>query len=749
MLASALLAVAASQVAAPDVPVDGRPVLVVDPDGEPVAGARLEHWVMPSLAPYEPNDISDGFELLSTLATGDPAGRLDRTPLGVSDGEGNATVDCGRDGWLVADSGTQWGYVRLVDAIGEPTRLVVLPDDDFVIRVVDPEGRPWADAPVTLWKADYVDWEYSRWGYSSTGLTDARGTARFPHRRTLVEDLFGTGPGFDGGAFAYVGSLQVSSPSVFVHPSVERSSPVELVTPPGAFDLELRFTWYGGEPYEGPVGAYLGVDAAAHFRTRRENLTAGSVRYSRLQGAEGRLPLGPCEPHVTSQVNLYYGDAWRGAERDRPLAAPAEVGDGVRVIRLPWNEAPSLRARAVDVRGEPLIGATLWLDWIAGSRRSPFAMTTDANGEFDIRLPGNLRREDGLFELEIECREQPGFGELRVETTFELPPEGELAHLGDLRFAGSDSPSSSRGRDEDEDTDAGVVLEGHFRGLPLEWTQAIHVRTTSAWPFHGKPLARAIDRTGTFRIPWETDEGTNLFVWDQERRQRSPIRFEPPPPDFVGTWRPPSLQGLEWGSAPLVLEVVDCDGHLVPHAYLCERDADGEWDSVANGHGRFQLDPSFAGRELVVFANPRPQGRVVLKPGLNRLALDEELWVELPLLGEPPEIARDLRFAVYLYPPEGVFGNGWMVDLQTTEGRIPVPSFGAHQLEWHVGRAPESHPASVTWYGVSFWETEVVVSPTPEPCALPVGYPQVGYEDAIERIESGSESIEERMGSRR
>ncbi|MCB9897989.1 MAG: sigma-70 family RNA polymerase sigma factor [Planctomycetes bacterium] len=413
-------------------------VVVLDPDGRPAPGARVE--LRPALGPRP-----------RTLALHDDRSALAATS---TDAAGRVAFEALPDGaWdVLASLGSASGHLRALadDDAGPVVVELSLADDapPFAVRVVDASGRPEPDAEVEIVGCDGGE---CRPGLADTppfvARTNAHGVVLTPLRtggRLLVTAR--TDDGRLGMDVALPGSTRTAQVGARVVVAAPGRVAGRLVPPDGVVPGDVTLTLLAltsHAPYEPAVGRrYVAHLDGLQFTC--SDLPAGtySLEYLDPQGTRLDLPAyrrgrkdvpGTVEPlrigvraGAITQVDLplRLGATLAGVVRD---ADGRPVG-GARVLALPVPDDELLG------EGRSLLGTPLWslVDEPVPGELHPAIWrrtTTDADGRYvlaglpplrhrvEVEADGlSFERRDGVVLVDGE----------RVELVHALEPDGVL-----------------------------------------------------------------------------------------------------------------------------------------------------------------------------------------------------------------------------------------------------------------------------------------------------------------------------------
>lgn len=720
-------------------------VLVVDAQGRPAVGASVDLYARAS-RDWQPGVRNCAIPLATTLLGHTLEFELERYPLGVTDGDGRLRVGTDRRGWLVASTGHEWGFGLLSIEVASPARVVVLPDHDLEVRVVDPRGSPCANVPVSLYSNDLDRWKYAGAIAQLTVRSGRDGVARFPHAPTLLADLFGPSPGDRGGAWVYPGTLASTHVGAFLHPGVPRETPLELVVPDSGFTTEVRFTYSDGAPILDPIEVELQVRAErrridAHAPERGHELD----RAARFRVEGGVLELPRSEPGRLATLDVRFGQEGRGAWWMQ-LASPLEAGGAPIECRVGWPSAPTAVVRLLDETGMPLGDRDVEVVLRHGYRGYPFDARSRADGTLGLRLPASYGADGERVELRL--RREDGRVERRGSIAIEPGVDGSVSRLGDVLLDPLEIPqvgAAARGPGAEADV---VHVEGSLLGATGIATQQLFVfaeggRSPTAW----YAATGNVDRSGTFRARWTRGQPPVLHVAAGTRSARESwplVRFTPPPEGHVGLWRPLELQGLRWlgGRRAYEVAITDGEGAVLPDVEVRRLDREPRRDLLSEDAGYLVF---YAGEEevpIAVEAYPRPPLRLTLEPGTHRIALDDPHWIDVPMTNDPPELPAGARLGAEI-SVEGPFGSRtWAVDFHGEAPRVPVPGPGEFELAWMLSDVSERCPGYRDWETLWTGGVPLLVEGDPPANVAAVAYPAEGYAEAFEELELGFERAE-------
>ena len=422
-------------------------IRVVDESGAPVPHAAVDRIAPARGGSVDWYDDDDGFWLARVLASDHPEQISERSPCAPTDERGRTRAPLDPAGWLVASTGTRFGYTTFHEQVAEPVRIVVVPDEPLLVRVVDTRDEPLAGVPVTLSATD-DSW---RWRYCAipgviTARTGADGVAVFPHRRTLLADALGDAWDYSSGADVHLATPSPSSGWLFAHPAASTTAPPTLRTATETGRIEVRFVWADGVPCTSPLQLFVELPGREHGPRSPVPLFAPREAGAHFWVTDGVLELPGAEVGADAWLDGWY-DGGSGYLNDQLVRGPRAAGEcATTVVRLPEESRVAVRGSATGPEGQPL---TVWRWWFDQDGEGDWPglhgtfIDTDAGGGFGLRValerPGDAPR--GLLHL----RAEDGVGrpfEARLEVA--LPRPGEVLELGSVAF--ERSPLALAGR---------------------------------------------------------------------------------------------------------------------------------------------------------------------------------------------------------------------------------------------------------------------------------------------------------------
>ncbi len=385
-------------------PVDSILVRVVDCERfEPVAGAEVRWASLDWIWGEGPKSTFDSPGLEARVR--------ESGLVGTTDEQGLVGIEAARSVLLVqASLPGLWGQIYASPASPETLELVLAPDGDLRVDVVDPAGAPVARVRVGVRKAS--DLQGSIKAHAFTGLD---GVARIPHARALLLASATQGP-----LLVTALTADPDAPRALVELSPWPTLPVQLVLRPSG-TVVVNVVDSAGALVSIPADVQLTVSLpGARHSVKREPAIDGMATF-------GHVPLGAslwiaCFPVVGAS------DDCAGTQ----VAGPRTAGERMVVSSRLCLAESTLAGRVLDERGEPLARAELVLSLREfvhlPSHRSDLVATTDEAGRFQVpltrKLEGEPRERVLLARLPKQALE--GIATARVESATGDVEVGEI-----------------------------------------------------------------------------------------------------------------------------------------------------------------------------------------------------------------------------------------------------------------------------------------------------------------------------------
>ncbi|MCY3003260.1 MAG: carboxypeptidase-like regulatory domain-containing protein [Planctomycetota bacterium] len=405
-------------------PTDTILVRVVDCERfEPVAGAEVRwaswDWIAQSSSVYSVDSVTQGARVLE--------GGL----VGQTDAQGQIRLPKPDSRLLVQSSAPgRWGQAYVSPGTTVPTELVLAPDGDLLVEVVDKRGTPVAGVRVGARRAAEL-----RSFISVNADTGPNGLARLPHARAQL--LAGAE---NGTLLVTVVSADPEAPRALVSVPPWPSAPVRL---------RLGETGTVVVNVVDAAGAMVVEPAEVQLSTQRPGEQSSTLHAFAPRGTATfeHMPLG-AQLSIFAFPRLGGGVSGAGAR----AAGPSSGGERV-VVSVPiCVPPPTLSGRALDERGEPLAHAELSLSVREASPLPSLAgeqsTRTDEEGRFEVKFTEKPSDKGPGLVLVVRA------GELALEgvVPFSVAASGTL---GDIRL--SPAPRLVAGRVVDE---AGAGIAG-------------------------------------------------------------------------------------------------------------------------------------------------------------------------------------------------------------------------------------------------------------------------------------------------
>lgn len=407
-------------------------------------------------------------------------------------------------GYAIVSSPGLWGHVFIGPRSTDPTRVLLYPDDEVRVRVVDRHGAPVAGARVALRSYFQADRFHDR----VRAFADEDGVASLRHiRAVLGEDQW-------YGERHRIALVEPLRTPVFVEVELDAlpAHSIELIAPAtGVAEVEV-----------------LGVDAAAERGELLVNLAhvaddgAAPYRYPqprRLENGVARFPAVELGGDLLAWI--VWPDSHQRLEEVRG-PAPVRTGELVRLVLRSERNSRVVRGRLVDANG-PLIQREFELEVGEGAdaafRRTE--LRTNAEGRFDCEL-GASADASSRIAFHVQERGQ------RVASAFaplSFAPVGVATDLGDVRVEALEEFLSGVVLEGDANAAGGasvslfVLREAHSAAGRAHWETAGRsvscdgqgrFRFTGAAPL--EPIALRAEHRGRTGAPQRVERGRRDLV---------------------------------------------------------------------------------------------------------------------------------------------------------------------------------------------------------------------------------------------
>jgi hypothetical protein len=334
----------------------------------------------------------------------------------VADDQGRVTVAGTDSGVLQGSAAGISGRLEWTGPVDSPLRLVLRPERNLRVQVVDHRGRPQPGVRVAIVKPDRAAGP----GYARQ-TEGPEAIATFARVQRVLGSLVPGRPR----PYVTFGFPCVNPPRVELDPDAIPEEVVVLKLPPVG-SLEVRVVTESGVPLKEVVNVSLGERVPVpggepSFRaSHNERLMGGKVLFTYVG--------------VGAKVAVKLGGA-----RDRPdliedVEGPSQAGE-VKRVTLRWTERyPVLLGTAVTPTGQVLAGRRgRFMVWSDGRGSGGPPLICDTQGRFRLVLATNLEGQAGRrAELELYSRDGSGPLEATLQLEARLAP-GET-DVGQVTF---------------------------------------------------------------------------------------------------------------------------------------------------------------------------------------------------------------------------------------------------------------------------------------------------------------------------
>ncbi len=457
----------------------------------PVPDARVWWWPRPS--PFGGEDGMEGW-----LRRGVVEDRLGEAQGLRSDERGRVWVaDAERGFYVAAASGDLWGYASFGPTPDPPARVLLGPDREVRVQVVDSKGSPVLDAVVALRQRRLG----SRVDHLTARTRAPDGIAILRHAGHLL------------GARLEAGEPFLLALQGLFDPPVERAldprSPageiVRLVVEPTG-SCEVSVVDESGEPVGGPFEARLRFADAEGGRARFRSGPCVETRHSR--GGESVL-----FEHVALGRPLAVTVTREGSGALGEVRGPGPRAPGERVelrVRVGGNLAV-LRGRVLDHAGTPIAAAALRATFEARGTGEPveaeWLVRSAADGRFSVDTAPLAEVPEGLT-LAVHRLSEDGAELAAARRALPAELRAGTHELGD--FALAETPVAAEGIVVDGDGNP-IARATVTASVPAPRTEEVN---EGGRP--GRPLAPArSDARGRFALRGEA--GVDLIALSAEK----------------------------------------------------------------------------------------------------------------------------------------------------------------------------------------------------------------------------------------
>lgn len=361
---------------------------------------------------------------------------LESGQVGTSDEQGQIRIATATSLLLVqASHAGLWGQVFVPAGSTEPQELVLAPDGDLLVEVVDPDGAPVAGVRVGARRAGDVQVLTSV--NADTGVD---GVARLPHARARL-----VGGAASGTLLVSVLTADPSAPRALVDASPWPAAPIQLhMNATGT--VVVNVVGPGGEPVLEPAEVALTATALSRESAHMTEIAVGGV------ATFEHIPLGAellISAFPRADANMHSEGVM--------AAGPRTSGERVVISAPIWVPTTTLVGRALDANGAALANVELQLsvrDAPHSTRYEAFVSTrTDLEGRFEVKLFDALEPET-LTPVVVARTSELG---LEGFVGFPMAAGGVASrlHLGDIRLLRAPTLASGRVIDE-----AGAPIAG-------------------------------------------------------------------------------------------------------------------------------------------------------------------------------------------------------------------------------------------------------------------------------------------------
>lgn len=400
-------------------------------------------------------------------------------------------------GYAVASSASLWGHAFVDPNNPAPARVLLFPDDEVRVRVVDRHGAPAAGARVAL--RSYLD--RGRYYDLVRAYADEDGIARLRHILALAGDSI------DPSERHTIALAEPLRTPVLVDVDLDAlpTSTVELTIPAtGVVEVEVR-----------------GVEEVARREDVWVNLSrvaedgAPATRYPEprplLDGA-ARFPAVELGGELLAFIT--WSDSSTRVEEVRG-PAPTRAGEVVRLVLRSERNSRVLRGRLVDANG-PLIERELELEVGEGPQaafRRP-GLRTDAEGRFDCELGLIAPSESRLAFHLLDSGQRVASAHVPLSSA----PIGVATDLGDVQLAAL------------EEFLAGVVLDSDDTPVAGAWVESYTLAPTRPGADRTYWMPSSVrarcDAQGRFRFVGEAPQEPMALRAGRRERIGAPQRVE-------------------------------------------------------------------------------------------------------------------------------------------------------------------------------------------------------------------------------
>lgn len=388
-------------------PVDSILVRVVDCERfEPVVGAEVRWASLDWIWGEGPKSTFDSPGLEARVR--------ESGLVGTTDEHGLVGIEAARSVLLVqASLPGLWGQIYASPASPETLELVLAPDGDLRVEIVDPAGAPVARVRVGVRKAS--DLQGSIKAHAFTGLD---GVARIPHARALLLASATQGP-----LLVTALTADPDAPRALVELSPWPTLPVQLVLRPSG-TVVVNVVDSAGANVSIPADVQLTVSLpGARHSVRSESVIDGAATFE-------HVPLG-ASLAIACTARLGSKDSCEGTQ----AVGPRTAGERVVVTSTLCDTQPMFVGRILDGNGEPLASAAIQLSLREAAHLVPYAdiapAKTDAAGRF--RAPLEHKADAGPTERVLLVRAS-WTGLEGLAAVSGIPEHGDV-EVGDVRLA--------------------------------------------------------------------------------------------------------------------------------------------------------------------------------------------------------------------------------------------------------------------------------------------------------------------------
>jgi len=486
--------------AAADAPPETLLVRVVDCERfEPVAGAEVRWADWDWIARGSPRTS------VSSVRQGERV--LESGQVGTTDAQGQIRIATATSLLLVqASHAGRWGQVFAPAGSTEPQEIVLAPDGDLLVEVVDPDGAPVAGVRVGARRAGDVQVLTSV--NADTGVD---GVARLPHARALL-----VGGAAGGTLLVATLTADPDAPRELVEASPWPASAVRLhLGRTGTVVVHVFDT--SGEPVQDSVDVRL----TALF-PGREHFSLSELAVGGLATFQ-HMPLG-AELLISAFARV---DANMHSEGVM-ASGPRTSGERVVISAPICVPATTLAGRALDANGAPLANVELQLSVRDAPHSTQYeafmSARTDLEGRFEVKLFDALEPQTPTPVVVART------SELGLEGIVGFPmAAGGVAsrlHLGDIRLVRAPVLISGRVLDDtsapiegaqltlfhraQETESAGPAVDEFAARSGVDWK--IDVQRGGRSDAQGRFELRALDASGKYAV---RAFATGFFVGEQ------------------------------------------------------------------------------------------------------------------------------------------------------------------------------------------------------------------------------------------